>query len=175
MLEIDTIYNEDCRVYLDRLDDRSVDLFILDPPYMNVVRDEWDKQWRSLDDYLAWCETWIAKVALKAKYSCSLWLFGFPYQLMHLVPILERHGFNYRQQIVIWKGIQSAAGRTSAKLKMFPTTTESVLFFAYDSIPVIKEMLMVKKAQSGLSAKALNELLGKATNGGGTWSQIAGP
>ena len=71
--------------------------------------------------------------------------------------------------------MKSAAGRTSDKLKMFPTTTESIFFFAYDSIPYIKDLLIKKKKESGLTGKEINEFLGKASNGGGTWSQIAGP
>ncbi len=169
------ILNTDCVEYLSQLEDRTVDLFVLDPPYMNVVKNDWDKQWKTIDEYKDWCETWIKLCAEKGKYSNSLWVFGFPYQLTHLLPIFEQYGYKFRQQIVIWKGIKSAAGRTSNKLKMFPTTTESVFYFAYDSIPVIKDILIEKKNEAGMTAKGINEHLGKASNGGGTWSQIAGP
>ena len=172
---INEIFNMDCMNYLDKLQDRSVDLFVLDPPYMNVVKNDWDRQWKTIDEYKEWCEQWISKCAKKGKYSSSIWVFGFPYQLTHLLPIFEKHGFKFRQQVVIWKGMKSAAGRTSDKLKMFPTTTESVFFFAYDSIPVIKDILIDKKKTYGYTSKYINEFLGKASNGGGTWSQIAGP
>ena len=171
----DKIFNEDCIKYLNRLQDRSVDLFLLDPPYMGVVKNDWDKQWRTIEEYKQWCEEWIKLCAIKGKYSNSLWVFGFPYQLTHILPIFEKYNFKFRQQIVIWKGMKSAAGRTSNKLKMFPTTTESIFYFAYDSIPKIKETLIQKKQESGLTCKQINEYLGKASNGGGTWSQIAGP
>ena len=172
---INKIFNMDCLNYLDKLEDRSVDLFLLDPPYMNVVKNDWDRQWKTIDEYKDWCEQWISKCSKKGKYSSSIWVFGFPYQLTHLLPIFEKHGFKFRQQVVIWKGIKSAAGRTSDKLKMFPTTTESVFFFAYDSIPVIRNILIDKKKTYGYTSKYINEFLGKASNGGGTWSQIAGP
>jgi site-specific DNA-methyltransferase (adenine-specific) len=142
---------------------------------MNVVKNDWDRQWKTIDEYKDWCEQWISKCSKKGKYSSSIWVFGFPYQLTHLLPIFEKHGFKFRQQVVIWKGIKSAAGRTSDKLKMFPTTTESVFFFAYDSIPVIRNILIDKKKTYGYTSKYINEFLGKASNGGGTWSQIAGP
>jgi len=172
---INEIFNMDCLKYLDKLEDKSVDLFLLDPPYMNVVKNKWDRQWKTIDEYKDWCEKWIQKCATKGKYSASVWVFGFPYQLTHLLPIFEKHGFKFRQQVVIWKGMKSAAGRTSDKLKMFPTTTESIFFFAYDSIPKIKEILIDKKEKYGYTSKYINEFLGKAFNGGGTWSQIAGP
>ena len=168
------IYNEDCLTYLDRLEDKSVDLFVLDPPYMNVVKDQWDRQWKTIEEYQAWCEKWIKLCAQKGKFSNSLWVFGFPYQLSHILPLFEKYGYSFRQQIVVWKGMKSAAGRTSDKLKMFPTTTESIFYFSYDSIPEIRRILNEKKNEYRYTAKYINEYLGKASNGGGTWSQIAG-
>jgi len=168
------IFNEDCVSYLKRLEDKSVDLFLLDPPYMGVVKDKWDNQWKTIEEYKDWCEEWIQLCAKKGKYSNSLWVFGFPYQLSHILPLFEKYGYSFRQQVVVWKGMKSAAGRTSDKLKMFPTTTESIFYFAYDSIPVIKNILNEKKKVTGLSGNQINEYLGKASNGGGTWSQIAG-
>ena len=168
------IFNKDCLEYLESLEDKSVDLFLLDPPYMGVVKDDWDNQWRSIEEYREWCDRWIELCAQKGKYSNSLWVFGFPYQLCHILPLFEKHGFSFRQQVVVWKGMKSAAGRTSDKLKMFPTTTESIFYFAYDSIPEIKRILNEKKNATNLSGKQINEYLGKASNGGGTWSQIAG-
>ena len=169
------IFNEDCISYLKKLEDKSVDVFLLDPPYMGVVKDKWDNQWKNIQEYKKWCEEWIKLCADKGKYSNSLFVFGFPYQLSHIMPIFEKYGYSFRQQIVVWKGMKSAAGRTSDKLKMFPTTTESIFYFAYDSIPEIKRILNEKKKKSKLTAKEINEYLGKASNGGGTWSQIAGP
>jgi len=168
------IYNIDCVEYLKKLDDKSVDLFLLDPPYMGVVKDSWDNQWKTIEEYKDWCEEWISLCSQKGKWSNSLWVFGFPYQLSHILPIFEKYGYSFRQQVVVWKGIKSAAGRTSSKLKMFPTTTESVFYFAKDSIPKIKEILNTKKKETGFTCKQINEYLGKASNGGGTWSQIAG-
>jgi adenine-specific DNA-methyltransferase len=160
---------------LPDLPNESVDTFILDPPYMGVVKDKWDNQWKTIQEYSEWCESWIAQLSRISKKSGSVWLFGFPYQLAYLLPIMERHNFRFRQQIVIWKGMKSAAGRVSGKLKMYPTTTESIFFFNYDSIDIIRNMLNEQKDKLGLNAKYINEYLGKASNGGGTWSSIAGP
>lgn len=168
------VYNTDCLQYLSILQDRSVDLFLLDPPYMGVVKNDWDNQWKNIEEYKEWCNSWIELCSKKGKLSNRLWCFGFPYQLSHILPIFEKHGYSFRQQIVVWKGMKSAAGRVSDKLKMFPTTTESIFYFAKDSIPEIKTILNQKKKESGLNSKEINMYLGKAINGGGTWSQIAG-
>jgi len=124
------IYNEDILTYLQRLPDRSVDLFILDPPYYRVVSDKWDKQWFTLEEYIDWCYLWISEVERTAKWSASLWIFGFPHQLMHTFPLLQKNDFTFRQQIIVNKGMQAVAGTTSSKLKMFPTASESIFFLS---------------------------------------------
>jgi DNA modification methylase len=171
---INEIFNEDITGFLPNLPDKSCDLFLLDPPYMNVVDEDWDKQWRTTEDYLSWCENWIEQVSRVSKYSGSVWVFGFPYQLAMLIPIFEKYNFKFKQQIVIWKGMKSAAGRVSSKLKMYPTTTESAFLFYYDSTNVIRELLNKERVRKGLTPKDINGYLGKATHGGGTWSSIAG-
>ncbi len=152
-----------------------MDVFLLDPPYMGVVQDKWDNQWKNITEYCDWCEQWISQIERVSKKSGSCWLFGYPYQLSFLLPIMEKYNFKFRQQIVIWKGMKSAAGRTSNKLKMYPTTTESIFFFNYNSIDDIRTILNEKKLKYNKTAKEINEYLGKASNGGGTWSSIAGP
>lgn len=171
---INKIFNEDLINFLPSLPNRSCDLFLLDPPYMNIVDEDWDKQWSSMEDYLDWCEKWISEVERVSKYSGSVWVFGFPYQLMKLIPIFEKYNFKFKQQVVVWKGMKSAAGRVSSKLKMYPTTTESIFLFYYDSTNIIREILNKERELKGLSPKEINGYLGKATHGGGTWSSIAG-
>ena len=171
---LNQILNENCETYLKKLEDKSVDTVILDPPYYNVVNEKWDTQWKSLEDYLAWFRPIMEEISRVSKFSCSLWLFGYPYQLSHLISIVEATGFTYRQHITIDKGMRSVAGRTSNKLKMFPTATEYLIYFHKEARPLIKEHLQTKKSERQLSSREINQHLGKAINGGGTWSTIAG-
>ena len=173
-IKSNTIYNLDCNEYLDKLPDKCIDCVVLDPPYFNVVNEKWDKVWRNIDEYLGWIESIIGKISRVAKYNCSFWLFGFPYQLGYIIPIMEKYGFKYRQHIVLDKGLRSVAGRTSKKLRMFPTATEYVIYFYKDAHDVIKKFLQTKQAETGLKSSEINVYLGKASNGGGTWSSIAG-
>jgi len=170
------IYNKDCLDYLEDLSKQEpqIDTIILDPPYYNVVNEEWDTQWKSIEEYLFWLENIIIKLNNLSKYNCSLWIFGFPYQLSYIIPIAEKHGFTYRQHITINKGMRSVAGRTSNKLKMFPVATEYVIFFYKDAKDIIKKYLQNKQKRHNISSKNINIHLGKASNGGGTWSSIAG-
>lgn len=173
-VEENKIYNLDCVDFLKKLPDEIIDSCITDPPYWNVVDEDWDKQWKNIEEYKLWCEKWISEISRVTKKSGSFFIFGFSYQLSHLLPIIEQNGFKFRQQIVIWKGMKSAAGRVSTKLKMFPTTTEHIFYFVKDSTDYVRLILQQKAQEKNLSAKEINEYLGKATNGGGTWSSIAG-
>ena len=47
--------NKDCLEFLKSLDDESVDLVIVDPPYFEIIKDDWDNQWNSEQEYLDWC------------------------------------------------------------------------------------------------------------------------
>ena len=174
MVKINTVVNMDCLEYLPLLDEKSIDTIILDPPYFQVVNEKWDNNWKTLNEYLEWMEEIIKELERVAKYSCSLWLFGYPYQLGYLIPIFEKYGFTYRQHITIDKGMRSVAGRTSNKLKMFPTATEYLVYFHKESRHIIKSFLQDKQKEINISSKDINEHLGKASNGGGTWSSIAG-
>jgi len=168
------VYNEDCLVYLKRLNEKSIDTIILDPPYYQVVKEKWDNSWENMDSYLIWMESITIELERVSKYSCSVWLFGYAYQLSFLIPIFEKHGFTYRQHITINKGMKSVAGRTSNKLKMFPTATEYLIYFHKEARTFIKNILQTKQKQHKLTSKEINIKLNKATNGGGTWSSIAG-
>jgi site-specific DNA-methyltransferase (adenine-specific) len=168
------IYNEDNLIFMKNMEDSKVDVLILDPPYYNVVNESWDKNWKSINDYKIWMNERFNEIKRISKMSASMWIFGYPYQLTSLLPLIEDTGFIYRQQIVVWKGMKSAAGRISEKLKMYPTTTESIFFFVKDSRNLIRKILQEKKEKMNISSKEINEYLGKASNGGGTWSSIAG-
>jgi DNA modification methylase len=171
---LDKLFIEDCNDFMKKLEPRSIDTVILDPPYFNVVNEKWDTQWKDLEEYLAWFKPIIQEISRISKHSCSLWLFGYAYQLSYLIPIVEAQGFTYRQHITIDKGLRSVAGRTSNKLKMFPTATEYVVYFHKESRGLIREYLQKKQAETKKSSKDINLHLGKAINGGGTWSTIAG-
>lgn len=41
-------------VLLQQLMPESVDLILIDPPYYDMVGQKWDKQWKSIDDYVRW-------------------------------------------------------------------------------------------------------------------------
>lgn len=168
------VVHADCIDYLKEIDESSIDLIIADPPYFKVVGEKWDYMWKTESDYLDWSEVW-AKEAYKAlRYGGALYLFGYFRTLSKLVERFEKLGFSLRQQIVIDKGIKSIAGRKTSTYKIFPNTTESVLYFYKDNRAFIKPLFKSKAEQLGYSSKMMNEKLGVKSNGGGMWSIYTG-
>jgi DNA modification methylase len=57
------IKHGDCLDYLATLPDNSVDMVLTDPPY-SIGFDGgkgWDKQWKTEEEYLSWCNLWTAE------------------------------------------------------------------------------------------------------------------
>ena len=94
--------------FLDDLDSLSVDLFVLDPPYFEIVPDvEWDNQWESEDEYVNWLLKLLNKAKDKLKSSGSLVLFGGigkhgEHPVFDVVRGMEKLGYCYRNWIT-WK------------------------------------------------------------------------
>lgn len=147
-------------------------MMIIDPPYYKVVKDDWDNQWDTEQEYYDWCQSWLDQLGRVAKYSCSMWLFGYPKHLFHLLPYIESRGFRFKQQIIIDKGMRAAAGRTKKTQRMYPTTTESIFYFYYEARPYISNLLKSEKERIGVSVAEINAILGKPTRGGGVFSAM---
>ncbi len=168
------IRNIDCVAGLKSLNNESVDLIIADPPYFKVIGERWDYNLPTLNEYITWTRTYIKELFRVLRKGGTFYLFGYFRVLSHLVEIIEEEGFELRQQIVIDKGIKSVAGRATKGYKIFPNTTESILFFIKDSKPYIKKILKEKQKELRLTSKEINELLGVKSNGGGMWSIYTG-
>ena len=173
-LPLDRIVVGDCISVLRRLPARCVDLVILDPPYWKVVGEAWDYRWRTEDDYRAWCRLWFAEVARVCKRSASIYLFGYLRNLVHLYEDVIDVGFEFRQELVVDKGMKSLAGRKTSTYKQFPNTTEMIFFFVYNAKPEIKSFLKGRAKELGLTGKEINQRLGVKSNGGGVWSLYTG-
>ncbi|MEK6935643.1 MAG: site-specific DNA-methyltransferase [Nanoarchaeota archaeon] len=164
----------DCLEILPQLPEKSVDLVIADPPYFKTINEEWDFKWRTEEDYIGWVEKWIKELSRVVKTNCCFWLFGYVKILSKILPIAEKYGFVFRQQIIVDKGMRAISGRATRNYKMFPTTTESIFFFVKNNQPNIKKFLKERQKEVGLTAKEINDKMEVKSNGGGLWSLYTG-
>jgi len=168
------IIHGDCIEEMKKIPDKTIPLIIADPPYFKTINEKWDYKWRLEEDYLEWVEKWVKELSRVAKANSSFWLFGYVKILSKIMPIAEKHGFVFRQQIIVDKGMRSISGRKTSTYRMFPTTTESIFFFVKNNQPNIKKFLKEKQKQKGFSAKYINDTLEVKSNGGGLWSLYTG-
>lgn len=173
-IDTDLVIQGDSLELLRKLESRTVDLVILDPPYWKVVGESWDYQWRTEEDYRAWCKQWFVEIARVCKRSATVYLFGYVRNLAYLMADVRELGFEFRQEITVDKGMQSVAGRKTSTYKQFPNTTETIFFFVFDAKPDIRAVLLQRQRELGLTSKEINERLGVKSNGGGVWSLYTG-
>ena len=171
---IKKIIHGDSLFELPKIAEKSIDLVIADPPYWKVIGEKWDYQWRTEADYVKWSLQWIEEISRVLRYGGTFYLFGYFRTLALLVPHLEKFDLELRQQILIDKGMRSVSGRATKNYKIFPNTTESILFIIKDNKQFIKPYLKKYQEIKGLSSKDINEALGVKSNGGGMWSIYTG-
>lgn len=164
----------DCLTELKKIETGTVDLVVADPPYWKVIGEKWDYQWRTEEDYVEWSIKWITEISRILRYGGSFYLFGYFRTLALLVPHLNKLELDLRQQILVDKGMQAVSGRATKNYKLFPNTTESILFIIKDNKQFIKPFLKEHQAKLKLTSKDINEALGVKSNGGGMWSIYTG-
>lgn len=171
---MNTVILGDCVDELKKIKTGTVDLVVADPPYWKVIGEKWDYQWRTEEDYVEWSINWISEVTRVLRYGGSFYLFGYFRTLALLVPHINKLELDLRQQILVDKGMRSVSGRATKNYKLFPNTTESILFIIKDNKQFVKPFLKEHQEKLKLSSKDINEALGVKSNGGGMWSIYTG-
>ena len=181
-METNIVYQEDCIEGMKKLPKESVDLIVADPPYYKTINEEWDKQWKTEEEFIEWCRSWFKECVRVLKPTGSFYCYGFFDILSKLKVLVFDKELYFRQNITLNKGVKSIAGRTSDKLRMFPTASEYLLFyvnvnlggntFFSDNIlfkPIIeylrKEFEEARKI--GYKTKQFRELMGLNIEAGG--------
>jgi len=123
---LNTIHVGDCIEGMKAIQDESADIIICDPPY-NIGKDfgnNSDKQ--SMDDYLVWCDQWIAECMRILKPKGTLYIYGFSETLAF---IRTRLSCNVRW--LIWH----YTNKVTPSLNFWQRTHESILC-CYKNAPV---------------------------------------
>ena len=125
MLDINKVYNLDCLDFLSKIDNESIDLIVVDPPYNLHKFDYGNKSdFQEREKYEEWCRKWFKELARVLKNTGSLYCWiskeklGF-YQV-ELNKLLK-----YRNTI-IWN---FRLGANYIKQKNYGDRFEACLFF----------------------------------------------
>ncbi len=84
------IYPGDCLEFMPKMPNESVDLIVTDPPFnigkkYNTYKDRMKKE-----DYIRWCESWLAECVRVLKPHGSLYVFNYPENNAYLMPFLDK-------------------------------------------------------------------------------------
>jgi DNA modification methylase len=105
MLENATLKHQDCMDFLKSLEDNSVDLIAIDPPYCSVIKDNWDNQWKTEEDYLQWCHEWTTEAFRVLKPNKCFYVWGttkFDTFLRYKLDVLNKAKDAVYQSWIIW-------------------------------------------------------------------------
>ena len=97
--------NIDCINLLKDIPDNSIDLICVDPPYFKIVKNDWDNQWKTEEEYLNWCKEWTKECFRILKPNRCFYVWGttktdtfLRYKLEVLNNIEDAHYKNW----IIW-------------------------------------------------------------------------
>ena len=177
-----SLYQIDVLEGLKNIPDKSQDLIIVDPPYYKAINEKWDKQWKTEQDYLDWCKFWFNECVRVLKDTGSFYCYGNFDILSKQKVLLFDKQLNFRQNITLDKGLKSIAGRTSDKLRMYPTASEYLLFYVkvdlggnsfYSDNALFRPIIECLRAEfkeaskNGYKTKHFREWMGLNVNAGG--------
>lgn len=122
MLDINKIYNLECITFLSKINDASIDLAVIDPPY-NMHKSDWDT-FRSHEDFLDFTGQWIDALLPKLKINASLYIFNTPFNSAYILQYLVSKGLFFKN----WITWDKRDGMGGAKTR-FSNGQETILFF----------------------------------------------
>lgn len=116
------IYQMDCFEFLEGIQDETVDLVVVDPPY-NMEKADWDT-FKSEKKFFDFTFSWIDKITPKIRKNGSLYIFNTPYNSAFILQYLLSKGLTF-QNWITWDKRDGLGG---AKQR-FSNGQETILFF----------------------------------------------
>lgn len=121
-MEINKVYLNDVFDFLNKVDSKSIDLAIIDPPYNQNI-DKWD-EFKSQEKYFDFTYSWLDLTLEKLVDTGSLYLFNNSINSAYITTYLIDKGMKFRNWIIWYK----KDGFSPSK-KKFVNNQEVILFF----------------------------------------------
>lgn len=118
---LDKVFVSDYSKLVAKLQDNSIDLVCVDPPY-NLRKADWDT-FDSDQDFLKFTFKWIDSIAPKIKSGGGFYMFNTPRNCALILPYVESKGFSF-QNWITWN---KKDGFTSTKKRFLPEQ-ESIIY-----------------------------------------------
>ena len=128
MLDNAILKHQDCLEFLKEQASESIDLVAVDPPYCSVIKDSWDNQWSTEQEYLDWCKEWTSECFRVLKPGKSFYVWGttkFDTFLKYKLDVLNNIPEAFYQSWIVWH--YDWGGRTKAN---FARKHEDILMYS---------------------------------------------
>ena len=167
------LINGDCLDKLNKVNDKSIQLICIDPPY-NIGKDNWDK----IDNYIDFMIKVIKKLETKLKDNGSFFMFHNDMEtISELMVNIKKHTKFIFKQMIIWnKRFEGSSKKgfmdgfvVKNDMRNFNKMTEYILFYTFDNSYKLKE------ARDRLNIPQIDiskEILSKNNNLTGWYSNI---
>jgi len=184
MNKYNVIYNDDCLEKFKDIEDKSINLILIDPPY-NIKKAEWDK-WETVKDYVEWMGKVFIECERVLKNNGSFYFFHNDFmQIVELQNWLNKNTKFIFKQLITWDKLQNADAvqlGTSIKIygkqrNYFNGFTEYCLFYTFQDaiglkliekdIPVYKPMrdyCLKLRSFIGYSRQKMIDVLGNGSS-----------
>ena len=121
---VDRVFCEDALAGMARIPDKSIDLILTDPPY-NLGKDYGNtSDQQSVEDYLAWTETWIDAALPKLKDNGSLYIF-LTWRFAPEIFVMLKRRMTMMNEIIWDRRVPSMGGST----RSFSSVHDTIGFF----------------------------------------------
>lgn len=121
-LAIDSIYQMECLDFLQLVENFSIDLAIIDPPY-NMRKADWDT-FKNHKEFLKFTFSWIDALLPKLKETGSIYIFNTPFNSAFILQYLVQKGLFF-QNWITWDKRDGLGGSK----KRYSNGQETILFF----------------------------------------------
>ena len=160
------LYQGDALQVMAELPDESVSAIVTDPPYFGVKADEWDNQWETADDFLAWmrslCHEWqrllkpngslyvFASAEMSGQVECVV---GERFQVLNRICWVKTGGWHRRQD--------------KSELRGYCSQTEYVLFAEHrgEGGGAFADYLRAEFQRAGVNSRGIAALFPSVSGG----------
>lgn len=156
------LYKGDCLDKLNKIDDKSIQLICIDPPY-NIGKDSWDK----IDNYIEFMMSVIKKLETKLKDNGSFFMFHNDMETISelMVNIKKHTKFVFKQMIVWNKRFDNSPKKgfmdgfvVKNDMHNFNKMAEYILFYTFDnSYKLKKKRIELNISQMDISKEILSK------------------
>lgn len=131
---LNKIHHADCLEFMRQLPDKSMDLVLTDPPYYNIVNNEWDNQWESIKGFQEWCG--LIAVELKRVLKDNGSFYWFCDDKMQAYCQVELDKYFKLLNCLVWvkPNAMTIKGARSV-YNCYAPVTERILFYEKGGIP----------------------------------------